>query len=168
MFGIPASDAHVKSWWNIGGWGNTRHAIEAPGISADPVPGSIETGRWYDIKVELRGNRIRTFLDGQLIHSASKASDKDAQRKFGNALIPDLLADPSIVEFDGTFYCHGTTDGMGQGLATAGLPVVWKSKDFLNWSFSGSIFPDNYDAKFWAPSAAIQKDRHRHDRSRQF
>jgi len=36
--------------------------------------------------------------------------------------------------------------------------VVWKSKDFKNWSFSGSIFPDNFNAKYWAPSAAIHKE----------
>lgn len=84
--------------------------------------------------------------------------DKEAQREFPHALIPDMLADPSIVEIDGTFYCYATTDGMGKGLATSGLPVVWKSKDFLNWSFEGSIFPPGFDAKYWAPSAPVKKD----------
>src|SRR5579862_1356230 len=28
LFGIP--EANFKSWWNIGGWGNTRYGIEAP------------------------------------------------------------------------------------------------------------------------------------------
>ena len=63
LFGIPAPDARVKSWWNLGGWGNKRHAIEAPGVLADAVPGQIETGRWYDLKVELSGNLIRAFLE---------------------------------------------------------------------------------------------------------
>src|SRR5436853_238556 len=76
---------------------------------------------------------------------------------FGQALIPDLLADPSIVDIDGTFYCNATTDGAGAGLASSGTPVVWKSKDFLNWSFKGSIFADNFDAKYWAPSSLIRK-----------
>lgn len=77
---------------------------------------------------------------------------------FGNALIPDMLADPSIVDRDGTFYCYATTDGAGAGLATSGLPVVWKSKDFLNWSFHGSLFTTNFNAKYWAPSSLIQKN----------
>ncbi len=85
-------------------------------------------------------------------------ADKDAQREFPHALIPDMLADPSIVDIDGTFYCYATTDGMGKGLATSGLPVVWKSKDFLNWSFEGSIFPPGFDVKYWAPSAPVKKD----------
>src|SRR5437870_1806342 len=32
------------------------------------VPGRIETGGWYDIRIELNGPRIRCYLDRQLIH----------------------------------------------------------------------------------------------------
>jgi hypothetical protein len=158
LFGLPAHDSRVKSWWNIGGWGNTAHGILMPGIPEERKPGQIENDRWYDIKLELSGNGVRVYLDNQLIQTGSKPSNKDAQRKLGNSLIPDMLADPSIVEIDGTFYCYATTDGMGQGLRTSGLPVVWKSRDFLNWSFHGSIFPPSFDAKYWAPSAPVKKD----------
>ena len=75
---------------------------------------------------------------------------------FGNPLIPDLCADPSIIEVDGTFYCYVTTDGYGQGLETSGPPVVWKSKDFLNWSFDGTYFPQAEKEKYWAPSAPVK------------
>ena len=78
---------------------------------------------------------------------------------FGNALIPDLVADPSMVEFDGVFYCYATTDGEGRHLSTSGLPVVWKSSDFLNWSFEGSIFPPGFKGKYWAPSSPILRDK---------
>ena len=77
---------------------------------------------------------------------------------FGHALIPDLMADPSIVDLDGTFYCYATTDGAGAGLATSGAPVVWKSRDFLNWSFHGSSFSSGFDAKYWAPSSLVRKN----------
>ena len=59
-----------KSWWNLGGWGNQRHAIEMGGLVGQDVPGSIETGRWYDIKVELKGGNVTCYLDGKLIHDA--------------------------------------------------------------------------------------------------
>ena len=59
---------------------------------------------------------------------------------FGNALIPDMVADASIVDIDGTFYCYATTDGYGRGLETSGPPVVWKSKDFVHWSFNGIYY----------------------------
>jgi alpha-L-arabinofuranosidase len=35
------------------------------------VSGHIETGRWYDIRIEVRGARIRCYLDGQLLHDVN-------------------------------------------------------------------------------------------------
>ena len=64
---------------------------------------------------------------------------------FGKALVPDMIADASIVDLYGTFYCYATTDGYDQGLKTSGPPVVWKSKDFLHWSFNGTYFPSAQD-----------------------
>ncbi len=61
-------DERAKSWWNIGGWGNQRHAIEMGGIVGNEVEGRIETGRWYDIRIELKGNNIKCYLDNRLIH----------------------------------------------------------------------------------------------------
>jgi alpha-L-arabinofuranosidase len=46
------------------------------------VRGSIEAGRWYDIKVELAGSRIRCFLNGELIHDEVVPSQ---QRFFASA-----------------------------------------------------------------------------------
>jgi alpha-L-arabinofuranosidase len=71
IFSVKDNDNYV--WWNIGGWGNTKHAVQFSEdgwrvIVGKEAPGSIETGRWYDIKVELSGQRIRCYLDGQLVH----------------------------------------------------------------------------------------------------
>jgi beta-xylosidase len=101
-------------------------------------------------------NKLHLIIGLALL--AVSATDLAAATPFGQALIPDLLADPSIVDIDGTFYCYATTDGAGAGLATSGMPVVWKSKDFLNWSFHGSSFPPGFDAKYWAPSSLVRKD----------
>jgi alpha-L-arabinofuranosidase len=65
-------------WWNIGGWGNTRHAVErsiggSKMLACPQVAGSVETGRWYDIRIEVQGARIRCYLDGQLIHDFEDA-----------------------------------------------------------------------------------------------
>ncbi|NGO38612.1 alpha-N-arabinofuranosidase [Limisphaera ngatamarikiensis] len=64
---------NTRVQWNIGGWGNTRHGIQSwLGVQeqlVEQVPGSIETGRWYDIRVVLRGPRIECYLDGRLIHA---------------------------------------------------------------------------------------------------
>ena len=77
----------------------------------------------------------------------------------GNPLVPDTIADPSIVCFDGTYYLYATTD-IDKGLSQAGPPVVWKSKDFLNWSFDGILIPGVKWGKirYWAPGKVIRKD----------
>ena len=51
-------------WWNIGGWGNREHGIElcengGKSQVGSHVPGSIETGRWYDIRIEVKGRHIQ-------------------------------------------------------------------------------------------------------------
>ena len=77
-FLIPflVKDEEVKAWWNIGGWGNTRHAIEMDGIAGHDVAGSIETGRWYDIRIELKGANVKCYLDGKLIHDVNWQATK--------------------------------------------------------------------------------------------
>lgn len=59
------------TWWNLGGWGNKQHGIEVSEGGKDQVaqvPGSIETGRWYDIRVATKGQNIKLYLDGKLVH----------------------------------------------------------------------------------------------------
>ena len=65
---FQARDVREKCWWNLGGWGNHSHAIEGAGVECEHVPGRIETGRWYDIRIELSRSHIKCFLDGKLIH----------------------------------------------------------------------------------------------------
>ena len=60
-----------RIWWNIGGWGNSHTALERFQDGANhelgSVPITVETGRWYDIKIDVQGRRIRCYLDGKLI-----------------------------------------------------------------------------------------------------
>ena len=58
-------------WLNLGGWNNTQHGIEqivggAKGQAAT-VSGTIETGRWYDIKLKVVGDSVYASLDGKQI-----------------------------------------------------------------------------------------------------
>jgi len=52
--------------FNVGGWGNSQHGLEAEGVIRQ-VRGHVETGRWYDVKVETRGRNVKAYLDGKLI-----------------------------------------------------------------------------------------------------
>ena len=45
-------NAESPTWWNIGGWGNTAHAIQGGDFTEHRLPGSVETGRWYDIRID--------------------------------------------------------------------------------------------------------------------
>lgn len=71
-------------------------------------------------------------------------------------LIPDMIADPTIVLVDGTFYCYATTDGYGSTPAGYGPGVVWTSPDFVNWSFHGLIMPQNQKDRYVAPSSPVR------------
>jgi alpha-L-arabinofuranosidase len=65
------ADDEDRNWWNIAGWNNTQHAIEL-GETLDGKRGQVEAGRWYDIKIELTGKRVKCWLDGRLVHDLDK------------------------------------------------------------------------------------------------
>lgn len=66
-FGVK--DTGNYYWWNLGGWNNTQSAVEeaVDGGKSTLVskPGSVETGRAYDIDVKVRGRQVTLYLDGQ-------------------------------------------------------------------------------------------------------
>ncbi|MGA2501531.1 MAG: alpha-L-arabinofuranosidase C-terminal domain-containing protein, partial [Tepidisphaeraceae bacterium] len=109
LFNVQNDDA--KSWWNIGGWGNKRHAIEMPGVTDSSVDGSIETNKWYDIRVETKGSSIKCFLDGKLIHDvqmlgakgiyASAALDKKANQVILKVVNAGTLPQETTVNLTG-------------------------------------------------------------------
>jgi alpha-L-arabinofuranosidase len=69
MFGSKGDD---RLWWNLGGWGNREHGVELnQSPVGDKVQGTIETGRWYDVKVELSGRKVKCYLDGHLVHDVT-------------------------------------------------------------------------------------------------
>lgn len=75
-FIIAVRNGHqnTRVQWNVGGWGNTQHGIQSTlGVQDQlvaQVPGSIESGRWYDVRIELKGPRMNCYLDDQLVQSA--------------------------------------------------------------------------------------------------
>ncbi|BDI32443.1 alpha-N-arabinofuranosidase [Capsulimonas corticalis] len=70
MFHVKDDDNYL--WWNVGGWGNSRAVLErsVKGVKSQLgpiVPMQVETGRWYDVRVDVQGHHIRCFLDGKLL-----------------------------------------------------------------------------------------------------
>ena len=94
LVGFASADGDNYIWWNIGGWGNTQHALEhAVGGTrsplGQPVRGRIEANRWYDIRIQVANNRIQCYLDGTLIHDVA---DTTAERK-GSDLATSCVRD---------------------------------------------------------------------------
>jgi alpha-L-arabinofuranosidase len=76
-------------WWNIAGWVNREHGIEKS-VGAAKIQlgnhafGGVETGRWYDIRIEVQGSRIRCYLDGKLIHDVQDKGIRTLAAVAGN------------------------------------------------------------------------------------
>ena len=66
----------------------------------------------------------------------------------GNPLVPGYFADPTLVEFDGTYYLYATTDGVR---LASGDPQVWISWDFVNWYNQAIEIPYSILTNIWAP-----------------
>lgn len=60
------------AWWNLGGWGNTKHAVEICNngnkTTVAEAAGSIETGRTYRIKIQVNGSAVTCSLDDVVVH----------------------------------------------------------------------------------------------------
>jgi alpha-L-arabinofuranosidase len=104
-------DSENYTWWNIGGWGNSQHAIEqcidGQKSLLATAAGSIQTGQTYRLKVEMRGDHVRCYIDDQLIHDiqfdnastlygAASISD-DASRVFVRISNPSATAQDVVV-----------------------------------------------------------------------
>ncbi|MBL9120272.1 MAG: hypothetical protein JNL80_10205 [Phycisphaerae bacterium] len=127
-------DGERLTWWNIGGWGNTTHAIERTDggrvrLGAG-VPGQIETDRWYDIRVECAAGRVRCFLDGTLIH------DLDAR------LAPRVAGCAGVQEQSGEFILklvNGTSDPLTLVVDVSGVERIQRAESIV---LSGASLAD--------------------------
>jgi alpha-L-arabinofuranosidase len=100
MFHVRDSKDYL--WWNVGGWRNTLTQIErSVDGSKQPIgtaaPMTVETGRWYDIKVVLSGTDVKCFLDGKLVTEVTDTRASPA---------PDIFASASINKKTNEVYVH--------------------------------------------------------------
>ena len=68
------------TWWNLGGWGNTKHGVEncvgGGKTTVATASGSIELDRWYDIEIKVDGSEVTCSLDGKQIHQFTLPIDR--------------------------------------------------------------------------------------------
>lgn len=77
-------------WWNIGGWDNTVTRTEATENGARQPYGpeadfTVETGRWYDLRLEVSGNRLQGYIDGNLVTDTTYESPPDSEAIYASA-----------------------------------------------------------------------------------
>jgi alpha-L-arabinofuranosidase len=69
LVGFGVKDSGNYYWWNIGGWNNTQTAVEKAvngGKEIMIADGTrVETGRQYDVRIQVRGRTVELYLDGQ-------------------------------------------------------------------------------------------------------
>ncbi|MDS0526031.1 alpha-arabinofuranosidase [Clostridium sp. SHJSY1] len=73
LVGFGAKDSSNYYWYNLGGWNNTKTAVEkavngskSTVNEADSKYATINTGEDYKIKVVVNGNKVSCYLNGQL------------------------------------------------------------------------------------------------------
>lgn len=123
-----ATDEGNFVWWNLGGWGNRFHGLEQEigGAKSDlgtRVDGLIEAGRWYNIRVELQGNRIRCYLDGKLVHDVVETRPETLACSAG--LTPDTRdVMLKVVNYSSTAQTVTFEIGGGPALEGSGVATV--------------------------------------------
>lgn len=61
-----------NNFWQVAGDGNRSSKIVGDGFTKTDIPKfSVEDGRWYDLKLEKKGDDIRCFVDGALVNATS-------------------------------------------------------------------------------------------------
>ena len=72
-------DPEHYSWVNFGGWGNTQHGVEIiSGGGKSQIatkPGKIETGRWYNVTLQVSGDSLKCWLDNDLVFDTELKGD---------------------------------------------------------------------------------------------
>ena len=129
---------NTYAFWNIGGWGNRRHQIEMVDAGAksqigNVVEGSVEPDRWYDIRIETKGEQIKCFLDDKLVHDVTYPKRKSlfatAGKKGGDVVVKIVNVSGEAQETDVELAGVGTGSLNIRATVMAGKPEDENSLD---------------------------------------
>ena len=117
--------------WDLGGYGNSVHFLDV-GVTSKSMKANIETGRWYDIKIEIRGSSVKGYLDGELVQEVGdsrtnvKSLCASAARddKSGEVILKVVNASGEALETQIDLKGAGTLTGRGKAtVLTSGSPL---------------------------------------------
>jgi alpha-L-arabinofuranosidase len=102
------------------------------GVTSESIRANIESGRWYDIKIEIRGNSVKGYLDGKLVQEVGdsrtnvKSLCASAARddKSGDVILKVVNASSELLEAKIDLKDAGTLTGNGKAIVlTSGSPL---------------------------------------------
>ncbi|QFQ96052.1 alpha-N-arabinofuranosidase [Streptomyces phaeolivaceus] len=142
-FGVK--DTGNYYWWNLGGWNNTTSAVEqaVDGGKSSLIskPGTIETGRTYDVEVKVRGRQVTLLLDGK--EWGSFTDDKPAepfrQVVTRDAETGDLIV--KVVNAQGVAARAAIDLGGAQVRSTARVTTLAAAPDAVNTETATPVAP---------------------------
>ena len=89
-------DENNYCWANYGGWTNTQHAIEQISsggkLLTDSKRGHVESGRWYDVTLQVAGDSVKAWLDNELVFNTVLKHD-ETKGIFSSATIDDTTGE---------------------------------------------------------------------------
>jgi len=79
--GMADDEAALQYWWNLGGWANSRSQVESwGGTGGANSNDTIDTDRWYDIKIVNTPDSYTLFLDGKEVASVNDSAQEGRGR----------------------------------------------------------------------------------------
>ncbi|MFJ4540098.1 alpha-L-arabinofuranosidase C-terminal domain-containing protein [Streptomyces tibetensis] len=142
-FGVK--DTGNYYWWNLGGWNNTQSAIEQAVDGGKGTlmtkPGSVETGRAYDIDIKVRGRQVTLFLDGK--EWGSFKDDKPAE-PFRQVVTKDAGTGDLIVKVVNARSAEARTTvdlGGAEVASTARVTTLAADEDAVNTETDTPVTP---------------------------
>lgn len=108
-----ADDKGNYVWFNVGGWGNSRTSIERQTDAGKEEIGKsadfrVESDRWYDLKLEVKGDEIKGYVDGKLLTTARDVRSP-LNKVFATASRDKASGDVIVKLVNGSEESHATT-----------------------------------------------------------
>lgn len=131
-----AVDSENFRWWNIGGWGNSATRLQADDDGERHEFGAasnftVETGKWYDLRVEVNGRNVKCYVDDKLVSQGTDEPHPVRTPLFASATWDSGSGEAimKVVNFgndpvDATLNLKGASqvDATGKAIVLAGEP----------------------------------------------
>jgi alpha-L-arabinofuranosidase len=125
------NDRSGRIRWDVGGYNNSTNEMQI-GLNAGSMKGSVETGRWYDVKLDISGNTVKGYLEGLLIQTVtadnlntkSLCASASIDEKTGEIIIKIVNTSSKAVKTKVALNGAGTLKGYGKAIVlTSSSPL---------------------------------------------